>query len=272
MDDKKSCCSQLVALSLCCTGVEATNKIYSKVLDIPFVEMEGLDIGRKEEEVIVISSEDEEEDEVEVEVGVRTAPQAKGEVEAGKLYKAVQVHGHSVDADRVPGLGLGKAVKKTEALDLVSLSIVPMTQSLDRIKQVKDGNLWYGKPCWRRSVCAQLMQAIIKETKPSEANIKLYGKSHKLKRLQAAFSDGGLSYEFSGTKVAGRAWTPMLKRVKEYVETRTGEQFNFCLVNLYRHGQDYISYHRDDERNLVARSSIAGVTLGVTREMHFQAV
>ena len=41
--------------------------------------------------------------------------------------------------------------------------------------------------------------------------------------------------------------------------------FNYCLLNHYRNGDEYMSYHSDDESSLCPYSPIASVSLGVTR-------
>jgi hypothetical protein len=41
--------------------------------------------------------------------------------------------------------------------------------------------------------------------------------------------------------------------------------FNYCLLNHYRNGEEYMSYHSDDESSLCPHCPIASVSLGVTR-------
>lgn len=43
-------------------------------------------------------------------------------------------------------------------------------------------------------------------------------------------------------------------------------------LNLYRDGNDYMSWHRNDERELGERPVIASVSLGVTRRFGFRSV
>jgi alkylated DNA repair dioxygenase AlkB len=44
-----------------------------------------------------------------------------------------------------------------------------------------------------------------------------------------------------------------------------GVEFDYCLVNLYRNGQDYINFHADNE----TKDTIASITLGATRRHVF---
>ncbi|KAL7485796.1 hypothetical protein ACHAW6_011390 [Cyclotella cf. meneghiniana] len=43
------------------------------------------------------------------------------------------------------------------------------------------------------------------------------------------------------------------------------EIFNYCLLNHYRNGEEYMSYHSDDESSLHPHYPIASVSLGCTR-------
>ncbi len=44
-----------------------------------------------------------------------------------------------------------------------------------------------------------------------------------------------------------------------------GDIFNYCLLNHYRSGEEYMSYHSDDEPSLCPHSPIASVSFGVAR-------
>jgi alkylated DNA repair dioxygenase AlkB len=44
-----------------------------------------------------------------------------------------------------------------------------------------------------------------------------------------------------------------------------GEDFNSVLLNLYRDGNDKVSWHADDEKGLGNNPTIASLSLGVTR-------
>ena len=43
-------------------------------------------------------------------------------------------------------------------------------------------------------------------------------------------------------------------------------RFNFCLVNYYRNGDDYISWHGDDMTDLQVGAPIVSVSIGATRD------
>ena len=54
-------------------------------------------------------------------------------------------------------------------------------------------------------------------------------------------------------------------RLKDRVEEKVNLNFNSVLANLYRNGQDYVSWHSDDEKELGKNPTIASVSFGATR-------
>lgn len=61
------------------------------------------------------------------------------------------------------------------------------------------------------------------------------------------------------------AWTPELLELKHSVERETGLEFNAVLLNLYRNGNDSVSWHSDKEHLIGQNPNIASVTFGQTR-------
>lgn len=80
--------------------------------------------------------------------------------------------------------------------------------------------------------------------------VSLYGKNFNIPRRQVAYGDAGLVYKYSGNASCANKWPFFLKRIKKDVEKQTKLKFNFCLVNCYENGEHYISYHKDDEKEL----------------------
>lgn len=61
------------------------------------------------------------------------------------------------------------------------------------------------------------------------------------------------------------AWTPELLELKRRVEQKTGLEFNAVLLNLYRNGNDSVSWHSDKEHLIGQNPNIASLTFGQTR-------
>ena len=102
------------------------------------------------------------------------------------------------------------------------------------------------------------------------SKIQVFGKWHNVPRKQASYGDDGLKYTFSGATVSAKPWTPWLKALRDALQSKIGTNFNFVLVNRYKDGNDHIGEHKDDEHELVARSPIASLSFGESRDFVFR--
>lgn len=97
----------------------------------------------------------------------------------------------------------------------------------------------------------------------------LYGRSYKVPRLEAWY--GSKPYKFNGAKFAAKELPPILALLRSEIEkTMQGVTFDGCLVNLYRDGQDSVSWHSDDELDM-GDPVVASISLGATRRFRFRA-
>ncbi|MFT7259222.1 MAG: alkylated DNA repair dioxygenase AlkB [Glaciecola sp.] len=104
----------------------------------------------------------------------------------------------------------------------------------------------------------------------SEGEIKMFGKKIKIPRLQAWYGDAGTNYEYSGVIMSPMPWHDELHTLKARCERQCGSAFNSVLANLYRHGQDSMGMHSDDELELGSEPIIASVSLGEVRNFDFK--
>ena len=95
--------------------------------------------------------------------------------------------------------------------------------------------------------------------------IRIFGKEVNLPRLTAWYGDSGKSYTYSGITMNPDLWSLNLLAIKERIEETVQVNFNSVLANLYRNGQDYVSWHSDDEKELGKNPTIASVSFGATR-------
>ena len=102
--------------------------------------------------------------------------------------------------------------------------------------------------------------------------IKLYGKKHLVPRLVSFISNKGISYSYSGIIHIGKGWPdcliPLLNQVREYCKV----DFNGCLLNLYRDGEDSMGWHADNEKELDLNMNIASLSLGERRDFYFKNI
>jgi alkylated DNA repair dioxygenase AlkB len=85
---------------------------------------------------------------------------------------------------------------------------------------------------------------------------------HVQPRLTASYGDEGATYRYSGTVNVALPWTATLLEIKEKIEAVQGE-YNYCLLNRYRSGQDSMGMHADDEPEM--GNVIGSLSLGATR-------
>lgn len=103
-----------------------------------------------------------------------------------------------------------------------------------------------------------------------QERITFYGKEMDLPRLTAWYGNDGKSYTYSGIRVEPDAWTPTLLEIKHAIEKEAGVTFNSVLLNQYRHGQDGVAWHADDELELGSNPVIASVSFGEPRSFHLK--
>ena len=57
----------------------------------------------------------------------------------------------------------------------------------------------------------------------------------------------------------------LARSIKNSKGDEKGEIYNYCLLNHYRNGEEYMGYHADDEASMQQSIPIASVSLGITR-------
>jgi len=65
-------------------------------------------------------------------------------------------------------------------------------------------------------------------------------------------------------------WNEHLLNLKAIIEERCHTRFNSCLLNLYDHGDQGMSWHSDDEKSLAMHAAIASVSFGAERRFCFK--
>lgn len=111
-----------------------------------------------------------------------------------------------------------------------------------------------------------LLNAI--EWKNDEAII--FGKLIITKRKVAWYGDSPFEYSYSNTTKKALSWTRELLELKAFIEKKTGETFNSCLLNLYHSGDEGMAWHSDAEKDLKKNGAIASVSFGAERKFAFK--
>lgn len=97
-----------------------------------------------------------------------------------------------------------------------------------------------------------------------------FGRHFDVPRLQAWYADPGVFYRYSDNLLESHAWIPLLSSIQQTVEAHTGQQFNSVLVTYYRNGNDYVTWHADDEVELGDAPVIASLSFGASREFQYR--
>lgn len=98
----------------------------------------------------------------------------------------------------------------------------------------------------------------------------VFGKLMITKRKAAWYGDEAFTYTYSKITKTALPWTKALFELKEIVEKQSGETFNSCLLNLYHSGEEGMSWHSDNEKELKKNSAIGSVSLGAARKFAFK--
>lgn len=100
--------------------------------------------------------------------------------------------------------------------------------------------------------------------------IKIFGKEIITKRKVAFLGDEGISYKYSGKTKIAEKWLKFILEIKSTVEQISGEKFNACLLNYYHNGSEAMSWHSDNEKEILKHSAIASVSFGAERKFGFK--
>ena len=100
--------------------------------------------------------------------------------------------------------------------------------------------------------------------------VKLFGKTYITDRKVAWYAEKPFIYRYSGQSKIALPFSPTLLDIKSRVEKLTGSEYNACLLNYYHNGSEGMGWHSDNEKSISPNSSIASVSLGVSRKFQFK--
>ena len=116
----------------------------------------------------------------------------------------------------------------------------------------------------------QYLQHLLNNIQWKNDEVIIYGKRIVTKRKIAWYGDDYYDYTYSKTTKKALKWTDELVELKSIVEEESGEIYNSCLLNLYHDGDEGMSWHSDDEKELAESSAIASVSFGAERRFVFK--
>lgn len=134
----------------------------------------------------------------------------------------------------------------------------------------QDGEIDYLCSFYSSKKSDELFQLLKSNIQWRSDKIIMYGKLLDQPRLTAWYGDPDKIYTYSHITMHPTPWSEELLRIKRDIEAYTQTNFNSVLINLYRDGNDHVSWHSDDETELGKNPIIASLSLGETRRFHFK--
>ncbi|MCC5638465.1 alpha-ketoglutarate-dependent dioxygenase AlkB [Nostoc sp. CHAB 5844] len=143
-------------------------------------------------------------------------------------------------------------------------------ESMAERLSIPDAEVTFYRNFFNKQESDEFFRLLQDEIKWRQDSMYVYGKEVNLPRKTAWYGDKEHSYTFSGIHLEPEPWTPTLLQVKERVEKVARAKFNSVLLNLYRDGNDGISWHTDAEKELGKNPVIASVSFGGARRFMFR--
>lgn len=130
----------------------------------------------------------------------------------------------------------------------------------------EDGSLKYTGRIMAWEEADRYFQRLLKEIEWRQDEVVIFGKKIITKRKVAWYGDKDFSYTYSGRTRTALPWTAALLELKAIVEELSDSCFNSCLLNLYHSGEEGMSWHSDNEKELGEEPVIASLSLGAERK------
>lgn len=134
----------------------------------------------------------------------------------------------------------------------------------------RDASVWYEAQFLEASYANAIIPTLLEQLRWKQDIVKLYGKTHVVKRKYAWYGDAPYNYRYSGSDRIALPWTDLLLELKQRCEAYTKSTYNSCLANLYHNGDEGVTWHSDSEKTMKEGASIASISLGQERIFEFK--
>lgn len=129
-----------------------------------------------------------------------------------------------------------------------------------------DGTVFYYGSILDPEAAALHFAQLFKTVAWKQEEVIIFGKLHVTRRKTAWYGDEPYIYTYSRSSKKALPWTRELLQLKTLIENTTGYRFNSCLLNLYHSGEEGMSWHSDNEKELGRHPVIASLSLGAERK------
>lgn len=128
-----------------------------------------------------------------------------------------------------------------------------------------DSNILYYPKFLSSETATHYFNIFKKELAWNQHDIRIFGKFIPQPRLTALYALNDHPYTYSGLTLSPNKFTVEIREIFNDLKLLNGYEFTHCLANLYRHGNDSMGWHSDDEKELGIDPVIASVSLGAER-------
>jgi len=136
--------------------------------------------------------------------------------------------------------------------------------------EIKNGEYIFYPHFFSKEESDLLLKSLRATIEWKQESMNMYGKRIDFPRLTAWYGNNDKPYSFSGITLQPLPWTPEILKIKNTIEPLAQTEFNSVLLNLYRNGNDSISWHTDAEKELGINPVIASVNFGATRKFQLR--
>lgn len=135
---------------------------------------------------------------------------------------------------------------------------------------IRDGEIIFYPDFFSEKESDHFLRSLIDTIAWRQDSMNLYGKMVNFPRLTSWYGAPGKIYSFSGNTLSPLPWTKQLIEIKDKINAVAKVKFNSVLLNRYRIGSDWISWHQDNERELGKNPVIGSVNFGATRKFQIR--
>lgn len=133
-----------------------------------------------------------------------------------------------------------------------------------------DGEAYYLSGLIDRTGSDQFLEQLLQEIDWQPDTLIMFGKPVTTKRKTAWYAENNLRYTYSKSTKTGLPFTAGLLQLKNIAEKNCDCSFNSCLLNLYHNGSEGMSWHSDNEPEMLAGHPIASFSFGAERKFSFR--
>ncbi|MDG9668300.1 alpha-ketoglutarate-dependent dioxygenase AlkB [Hahella sp. CR1] len=135
---------------------------------------------------------------------------------------------------------------------------------------IVNGALTLIHPVLTDADAASVMEDLTQHLAWRQDSLRIQGRTIPIPRLQAWYGEAHCHYAYSGLRLSPTPFSPLLQQLRYIASEHASTEFNCALCNLYRDGQDSVSWHADDEPELGPTPIIASFSFGATRKFQIK--